>query len=252
MAPNTFLNDTTLTGSGGNADLGPYESTNYNVSAEWYFASESVVAASVFYKDIDNFVESEAGTERLFNSISDDADPTAFLNLVATGACTIDGFCNYSILRPRNAGNGEIKGFNLSYQQPFGESGFGIVGNYTFADGETAAGNDLPFQSRDQYNISPYYEKDALSARLTYGWRSEYLAGGFVAGAPPVSVDSYADLGASLSWKFNDTVQLNFDAQNLLDEEYFQYFQEEFQPANRYQTGRRYQVSMQVTFGSGR
>jgi iron complex outermembrane receptor protein len=248
MAPNTFLNDTTLTGSGGNANLGPYESTNYNVSAEWYFAAESVLAASVFYKDIENFIENEAGVERQFNAISDDADPTQFLNLVATGACTSDGFCNYSVLRPRNAGKGEIKGLNLSYQQPFGQTGFGIVGNYTFADGETAAGNDLPFQSENQYNISPYYEEGPLSARVTYGWRSEYLAGGFVSGAPPVSVDAYADLGLSLGWKFNETVQLNFDAQNLLDEEYFQYFEEEFQPANRYKTGRRYQASVQVKF----
>ncbi|HET6628550.1 MAG TPA: TonB-dependent receptor [Woeseiaceae bacterium] len=250
MAPNTFLNDTTLTGSGGNADLGPYESINYNVTAEWYFAPESVLAASVFYKDIDNFIESNAAIERQFNSISDDPDPVAFLNLVATGACTLDGFCDYSILRPRNAGSGEISGFNLSYQQPFGESGFGIVANYTFADGETAAGNDLPFQSQDQYNVSPYYEKGPLSARLTYGWRSEYLAGGFVAGAPPVSVDAYADMGASVSWTFSDTVQLNFDAQNLLDEEYFQYFGETFQPANRYNTGQRYQLSLQLDFGS--
>jgi iron complex outermembrane recepter protein len=248
MAPNTFLNDTTLTGSGGNADLGPYESTNYNVSAEWYFAAESVLAASVFYKDIENFIENEAGIERQFNAISDDADPTAFENLVATGACTSDGFCDYSILRPRNAGNGEIKGLTLSYQQPFGQTGFGVVANYTFADGETAAGNDLPFQSENQYNVSPYYERDPFSARVTYGWRSEYLAGGFVAGAPPVSVDAYADLGLSLGWKFNETVQLNFDAQNLLDEEYFQYFQEKFQPANRYKTGRRYQASVQVKF----
>lgn len=248
MAPNTFLNDTTLTGSGGNADIGPYESTNYNVSAEWYFAAESVVAASVFYKDIKNFIENEAGIERQFNSISDDADPTQFQNLVATGACTADGFCNYSILRPRNAGDGEIKGFNLSYQQPFGQTGFGVIANYTFADGETAAGNDLPFQSENQYNISPYYEVDPFSARVTYGWRSEYLAGGFVAGAPPVSVDAYADLGLTLGWKFNEMVQLNFDAQNLLDEEYFQYFEEKSQPANRYKTGRRYQFSVQLKF----
>jgi iron complex outermembrane recepter protein len=248
MAPNTFLNDTTLTGTGGNADLGPYESTNYNVSAEWYFAAESVLAASVFYKDITNFIENEAGVERLFNSISDDADPTAFENLVATGQCTADGFCDYSILRPRNAGDGEIKGVNLSYQQPFGQTGFGVIANYTFADGETAAGNELPFQSENQYNISPYYEKGPLSARVTYGWRSEYLAGGFVAGAPPVSVDAYADLGLSLGWTFNDTWQLNFDAQNLLDEEYFQYFQQESRPANRYKTGRRYQASVQFKF----
>jgi iron complex outermembrane receptor protein len=248
MAPSTFLNDTTLTGSGGNADLAPYESTNYNLSAEWYFAAESVLAAAVFYKDIDNFIENEAGIERLFNSISDDPDPTAFLNLVATGQCTIDGFCDYSILRPRNAGSGEIKGVTLSYQQPFGETGFGVYANYTYADGETAAGNDLPFQSENQYNISPYFERDQLSARMIYGWRSEYLAGGFVAGAPPVSVDDYADLGLSLGWKFNETVQLNFDAQNLLDEKYFQYFQEKFQPANIYKTGPRYQVSVQLHF----
>ena len=248
MAPNTFLNDTTLTGSGGNADIGPYESTNYNVSAEWYFAAESVVAASLFYKDIKNFIENEAGIERLFNSISDDDDPTAFENLVATGQCTADGFCDYSILRPRNAGDGEIKGINLSYQQPFGQTGFGITANYTYADGETAAGNDLPFQSENQYNISPYYEKDPFSARVTYGWRSEYLAGGFVAGAPPVSVDAYADLGLSLGWKFNEMISVNFDAQNLLDEEYFQYFQEKSQPANRYKTGRRFQASVQFKF----
>jgi iron complex outermembrane recepter protein len=248
MAPNTFLNDTTLTGSGGNSDLGPYESTNYNLAAEWYFASESVLAASVFYKDIENFVETEAGTERQFNSLSDDANPGVFLTFVAQGLCTADGFCDYSILRPRNSGNGEIKGFNLSYQQPFGQTGFGVIANYTFADGETAAGNDLPFQSENQYNISPYYERGPLSARVTYGWRSEYLAGGFVAGAPPVSVDAYADLGLSLGWKFNETWQLNFDAQNLLDEEYFQYFEQKSQPANIYKTGVRYQASIQVKF----
>ena len=248
MAPSTFLNDTTLTGSGGNADLGPYESTNYNLSAEWYFSTESVLAASVFYKDIDNFIETEAGVERLFNSLSDDADPGVFEDFVDQGLCTDDGFCDYSILRPRNSGNGDIKGLNLSYQQPFAETGFGILASYTYADGETAAGNDLPYQSENQYNISPYYEKGPVSARLTYGWRSEYLAGGFVAGAPPVSVDAYADLGLSLGWMFNDTWQLSFDAQNLLDEEYFQYFQEKSQPANIYKTGPRYQLSVQVHF----
>ncbi|TWI05897.1 TonB-dependent receptor [Luteimonas cucumeris] len=248
MAPTTFLNDTTLLGSGGNPDLGAYESANYNLSAEWYFADEALLAASLFYKDIDNFIETDAGIERQFNSLSDDPDPELFEEFVAQGLCTADGFCNYAITRPRNAGNGKIKGVNLSYQQPFADTGFGITANYTFADGETAAGNDLPYQSRNQYNLSPYYEKGPFSARVTYGWRSEYLAGGFVAGAPPVSVDEYADLGASLGWKFSEQVQLNFDAQNLLDEEYFQYFEEKFQPANRYSTGRRYQVSLQLRF----
>ena len=237
MAPNTFLNDTTLTGSGGNADLGPYESTNYNVSAEWYFASR-VGVGGIGVLQGHRQLHRERGRHRTAVQFDQRRRRSRrqFLNARRhRGAAPLDGFCSYSILRPRNSGSGEIKGLNLSYQQPFGQTGFGILANYTYADGETAAGNDLPFQSENQYNISPYYEQGPLSARVTYGWRSEYLAGGFVAGAPPVSVDSYADLGLSLGWKFNETWQLNFDAQNLLDEEYFQYFEEKSQPANTLQ-----------------
>jgi iron complex outermembrane recepter protein len=248
MAPNTFLNDSTLQGSGGNADLEPYESTNYNAAVEIYFAPESVLAVSLFFKDIDNFIESDPVIERHFNTASVN-NLEVFAGLLASGACTADGFCDYSITRARNAGKGDIKGVNLSYQQPFGASGFGVVANYTFADGETANGNPMPFQSENQYSLSPYYEKDPFSARVSLGWRSEYLAGGFVAGAPPVSVDPYADLSMSLGWKFTEALQLSFDAQNLLDEEYFQYFGgNRSQPANLYKTGRRYQVSMQLKF----
>lgn len=226
-ANNTFLNDTVLTGSGGNSALEAYESTNINAAIEWYFADEAVLAASVFYKRIDNFVETTTGVERFFNTLSDDADQTRWNELLATGACTADGFCDYDVLRPRNAGEGKVKGFNLSYQQPFGDTGFGVLGNYTYADGESAAGNDLPYQSQDQVSLSPYYERGPFSARLSYNWRSDYLAGGYVAGAPPVSVDAYGDLGASLGWEFSDNLQLSLDAQNLLDEKYFQYFGEE-------------------------
>ncbi|MCF5931015.1 TonB-dependent receptor, partial [Xanthomonas perforans] len=60
MVNNTFLNDTTLTGSGGNADLSPYESWNFNLSAEYYFAQQAVVAWSVFYKRIDNYIDTSA------------------------------------------------------------------------------------------------------------------------------------------------------------------------------------------------
>ncbi|HEY5802703.1 MAG TPA: TonB-dependent receptor [Lysobacter sp.] len=248
MANNIFLNDTTLTGSGGNAELNAYESTNFNLSAEWYFDEGALAAINFFHKDIANFIETDALTERQFNSISDDADPTQFNNFVAAGLCTADGFCDYSIQRPRNAGSGNVEGVTLSYQQPYADTGFGVVASYTYANGETANGNDLPYQSENQITFSPYYEKGPLSARLSYDWRSSYLAGGFVSGAPPVSVDAYGSLGASLGWRFNDNWQVSFDAQNLLDEEYFQYFGDKSQPANRYLTGRRYALSLQFKY----
>ncbi|UXI68978.1 TonB-dependent receptor [Tahibacter amnicola] len=247
MVNNTFLNDATLTGAGGNANLGPYESNNFNVSAEWYFADQSVLAASVFYKRVSNYIDRIARTERQYNSIRDN-NPTQWATMVGFNGCTADGFCDYSVSRPYNAGSARIKGFTLSYQQPFGETGFGVSTNYTFADGETNDGNDMPYQSRHSAAISPYYEQGPFSARLTYNYRSHYLAGGYVAGAAPASVDDYAEVGASIGWNFTENLGLSFDAMNLTDEKYFQYLGTKEFVAGKYSTGRRYMLTLRASF----
>ena len=247
MVNNTFLNDTTLNGSGGNADLSPYESWNYNLSAEYYFAPQSVVAWSLFYKKIDNYIDSSAVIERQYNSIRD-TSPATWANVVGTNGCTADGYCDYSIQRPRNAGSGHVKGFNLSFQQPFGESGFGLTANYTYANGENNSGDPLPYQSRNSVAFSPYYEKGPINARLTYNWRDSYLAGGYVAGSAPASVDDYAELGASFGYTFNENWSLTLDAQNLLNEEYFQYLGDKDHLASRYKSGRRYMATVHFKF----
>ncbi len=247
MVNNTFLNDTTLNGSGGNADLSPYESWNYNLSAEYYFAPQSVVAWSLFYKKIDNYIDSSAVIELHYNFIRD-TSPATWANVVGTNGCTADGYCDYSIQRPRNAGSGHVKGFNLSFQQPFGESGFGLTANYTYANGENNSGDPLPYQSRNSVAFSPYYEKGPINARLTYNWRDSYLAGGYVAGSAPASVDDYAELGASFGYTFNDNWSLTLDAQNLLNEEYFQYLGDKDHLASRYKSGRRYMATVHFKF----
>lgn len=247
MVNNTFLNDTTLTGSGGNAELSPYESWNFNLSAEYYFAQQSVVAWSVFYKKIDNYIDTSASVERQYNALRDTA-PQSWAQLVGSNGCTADGYCDYSIQRPRNAGQGKVKGFNLSFQQPFGDSGFGLTGNYTYANGENNTGDALPYQSRNSVAFSPYFEKGPLNARLTYNWRDSYLAGGYVAGAAPASVDDYAELGASLGVAFSPNWSLQLDAQNLLDEEYLQYLGDKDHLAGRYKSGRRYMATVHLKF----
>jgi len=247
MVNNTFLNDTTFTGSGGNAELSPYESWNYNASAEYYFAPQAVVAWSVFYKKIDNYIDTSAVVERQYNSLRD-TSPTTWPNIVGTHGCSADGYCDYSIQRPRNAGSGHVKGFNIAFQQPFGESGFGLTANYTYANGESSSGDPLPYQSRNSVAFSPYYEKGPINARLTYNWRDSYLAGGYVAGSAPASVDDYAELGASFGYTFNANWSLTVDAQNLLDEEYFQYAGDKDHVASRYKSGRRYMATVHFKF----
>ena len=247
---NTFLNDTVLTGSGGNAGLDPYKSVNFDLSAEWYFAEQSVLAASVFYKNIINYITTDSHIERQFNTIST-TDPDTYQRVYVQGGlgnCDTQGFCDYSVLRPLNGGKASVKGLTLSYQQPFGETGFGMYANYTLADGSTKSGQDLPYNSKNAYNISPYYEQGPFSARITYGWRSHYLAGGYVAGAPPASVDDYRELDASASWRFSENFSLNLNAMNLLDETYLQYLGQKDMIAGKYKTGRRYMASLHFEF----
>ncbi|MBT2116542.1 TonB-dependent receptor [Dyella sp. LX-66] len=244
---NLFLNDSVLTGSGGNSKLDPYKSSNFSASAEWYFAPQSVLALTGFYKKIDNYIFVDSAIEQHYNSAHDN-DPTTFARLVANGQCTANGFCGYDISRPRNVGGGKVKGVSLSYQQPFADTGFGVVANYTYADATLDSGGALPYSSKNSYSLSPYYEKGPYSARLTYNWRSSYLAGGYIAGAPPATTGSYKDLGATIGYKLNDNISFTLDGMNLLNSKYVQYLQSESMPLNKYTTGRRYMLAAHVNF----
>lgn len=247
MVNNTFLNDSTLTGAGGNADLKPYEAINFNATVEWYFAEQSVLAFGVFHKHMLNYIDRVARIERQYNSIRDN-NPDQWAGMIGFNGCAADGFCNYSVSRPYNAGSAKIKGFTVNFQQPFGDTGFGIQANYTYADGETSQGNAMPYQSKDSISISPYYEKDNWTARITYNFRSNYLAGGYVAGAAPASVDDYTDVAASVSYAFTPNLSLSFDGSNLLDEKYFQYLGTKDYLAGQYSTGRRYMLTLRANF----
>lgn len=242
---NLFLNDSVLTGSGGNAKLSPYKSNNYSVSAEWYFAPQSVLALTGFYKDISNYIFVDSAIEQHYNSAKDN-DPATFAKQVTQGLCTADGFCGYSVSRPRDTGAGKVKGFSVSYQQPLFDTGFGVVANYTYADAKLASGGALPYSSKNSYSLSPYYEKGPFSARLTYNWRSSYLAGGYIAGAPPATTGSYKDLGASLGYKLTDNISFSLDAMNLLNSKYTQYLGTKDLPVAEYTTGRRYMATVHV------
>ncbi|SDG29437.1 TonB-dependent receptor [Dyella sp. 333MFSha] len=240
---NLFLNDSVLTGSGGNPDLKDYKSKNYSVSAEWYFAPQSYLAVTGFLKQIDNYTVVDSANETQFNSGLVN-DPTTFARQVAQGLCTADGFCTYSISRPRNTGSGKVRGGSISYQQAFWDTGFGTTASYTYAKGTLDSGGALPYNSQNAYSISPYYENGPFSARVTYNWRSKYLAGGYIAGAPPATTADYGDLGATLGWKLNKAVSFTLAGMNLTNEKYKQYLTVTSMPVAKYTTGRRYMASV--------
>ncbi|MFI4980636.1 MAG: TonB-dependent receptor, partial [Nevskiales bacterium] len=144
MAPYVVTNDTVLTGAGGNAHLDPYKSINLNLAAEWYFAPESLLSATYFHKQIINYIEQGAGTERLFDSLFK-TSPIQYGQLPTSADCDGNGFCNFGITRPENGGRAAVDGFAVSFQEPFSDTGFGIRGNLTYADGRTKTGGALPY-----------------------------------------------------------------------------------------------------------
>ena len=54
----------TGTATGGNPDLEPIRSTNYDAGLEWYFAEGSLLSATLFYMDLDNYVGFGSETRR--------------------------------------------------------------------------------------------------------------------------------------------------------------------------------------------
>jgi iron complex outermembrane receptor protein len=79
------------------------------------------------------------------------------------------------------------------------------------------------------------------TASVSYNWRSEYLAGGYVAGAPDSYTGAFKELDASAGYAFNKNFSLNLNMLNLLNSKYTQYFGPgTTQLANEYVSGREF------------
>jgi iron complex outermembrane receptor protein len=213
------LLDTVNSGNGGNPDLDPYRASNFDVSGEWYLGDEGLVALTFFYKDVRSFIVRQAADEQHFNILTGQVE-------------------TYSVSRPRNGSGGEIQGSELTYQNRlFGD--FGIQANYTYADGSTDEGLQIPYSSKHTINLTPYYDNGTINARVTYGWRSKYFRE-IGRNGVAVTTDEYAQLDASFGWRLTDNIELTAQILNMLDETHYEYAGEENRPLNIYQNGRRY------------
>jgi len=114
------------------------------------------------------------------------------------------------------------------------------------SDGEASGGRPLPFNSKSQFNISPYFENDRLAARITYNWRDKYFTR--VSGSQDLWTMDYHSLDASVTYKVNDYLSVGLEGMNLLDEQYHSYFGNEKLLNGAYKSGRRYMASLRFAF----
>jgi len=208
----------------GNPFLKPAESDQFDVSLEWFFSDVGSLTATFFYKDLNNFITTGTRTEQITNP-----------NTGVTQTVRITG--------PENGKGGEIKGFELGYQQtydflPWHLDGLGFQANFTYVDSEGVpndafsgidpeanprdfAFDDLPLerQSDEVINLVAFYQKGPVELRFAYNYNSSFLlTARDVITQLPVWNDSQGFLDASFKYRVTDRLQLSLEAKNLNDE----------------------------------
>ncbi|WP_419571763.1 TonB-dependent receptor [Rheinheimera sp.] len=215
------------TAGGGNKDLKPTESKNYDFALEYYFADASSIYGTLFRRDIDGFV---VGFRRAVTAPKSATDPTPY---------------KFILTQPYNASEGELSGAELGVvwfpeNLPAVLDGFGIQASYTSlsssqttpdtnSEGEITAyrTTDLFGVSDSSYSVVLAYDKDKLGMRLSYAWRKDFLANYEAAlFANPLEVrrKSEASMDFQLSYQLTDQWEITLDGTNLTNELYQSYY----------------------------
>jgi iron complex outermembrane receptor protein len=222
----------TGTGTGGNPDLKPIRSTNYDATLEWYFAKRSLLSAGLFYMDLQNYVS--FGSETLSYITYSSQAPQGEL-------------IPYLLSVPVNA-KGRVQGVELAYQQAINDN-FGVLANYTYADGKQTSlvtnGDDrLVGTSKNTYNLSGYFENAHFSARVSYTYRSAFFSG--LDRNTAFSQDDIGNLSASLVYTLNKMLSFNLDGQNLNNPTLKYYALNSDQPRAFYKNGVQYYFTVHM------
>ncbi|HEA15838.1 MAG TPA: TonB-dependent receptor [Pseudoalteromonas prydzensis] len=212
---------------GAGPSLQPYKAKQYDVGLEWYFAEESLIATSLFFKNISGLTKET--TEEVFS----EAELAALgIDLGETDPSTV----TWQVTQLVNTDAEGMWGAEFIYQQPFSFlpepfNGLGLQTNYTYIDYTrdiedpfygTALNLVEEETSKNTYNITLYYQVEDWSARFSYnyrgGYNKQYLneykdESTFVRG-----YDAKAKLNFSARYKLTEKMSLSFEAVNLTDE----------------------------------
>ena len=229
LGASSWGSDLNRTGGGGNPNLKPVTSTNFDGNLEWYFMPRGLVSVGAFSMDLQDYVAFGTEERQLFSELTNQLE-------------------TYLVSVPVNS-NGSVTGLELVYEQPIGDS-FGVSANYTYADGKTAhtwadGSNNLVGTSKDTYNLGAYFENTMFSARVSYSYRTEFLIG--LSGANPYYQDDFGTLSLALTYKPNDWLSFSLDAMNLNDPE-LNYYQSATAPTAFYNNGRQFYLNLRARF----
>jgi len=232
-----------ITASRGNPNLKPYKDTTLDVSVEYYFGKVGLLSASVFQKNIKNFI----GSQTLENvPFSETGVP--YTTIPGATANTI--VSEFSM--PVNvAGTKKLTGVELAAQAelsflpaPFDK--LGVVANYTYVDADEA----LTGISKTSYNATLYYETDRWGLRGSLSHRTRWYTGRSedVMSASTRGFEGSTYVDAAAFYNITDKLQVSLDAINLTNQKDTQFWGQNRYLYNQNQSGSTYMMGLSYKF----
>lgn len=194
---------------GGNPNLNPTYSLNFDLMGEYYFSNVGVVNAGVFYKSI---------TDPIFQD--------SFIG-------NYNGMSGVQFTAPNNAGKAWLGGFETGIMRRFDFlpgflKYFGTQLNATLmtSEMEKPSGRKvaLPYQAKQLYNAQLFFEKGGFNIRAAYNFKGKYAIEYAEDDINDLYYGKYSTLDAGLSYRVTKYLTLFSDVNNILNKPLIYHF----------------------------
>ncbi len=184
----------------GNSTLKPTTSDNLDVLAERYFRSVGLLSGGVFYKRMNDYIYNFRFIEQAFGD-------------------------RYEVTQPQNGRTATLWGVELALQNqlrflPAPFDGLGVYANYTWTDSnasypDRSEDSTLPGQSRHLGNVSLWYEKHGLTAKVSWNFHGKYIDEVGGEAAEDVYYDDHTQVDINVGARLTRNIRLYADFLNL-------------------------------------
>lgn len=248
----------TVSISGSNPYLKPYQVKSFDLSFEHYGEDGSAYSVGYFFKDITSFISTITTRETWKGAVAQD--------LKAAWAAVGSNEITAVTTGPGNRAGGTVQGLEVGALKTFDNlpgfwSGFGVQANYTYAtskDKDAAStiahpsvvepGNGLEGFAKNSYNLTAFYDKDGVEVRLAYNYRGDFMNSRSGDGLSAEYNAAYGQIDFSTSYEINDNLTASFEIANLTNEKRVQYLGQRDRVSYVEMSGARYQLGLRAKF----
>ena len=192
------------TGGGGNPKLNPYKADQLDLSYEWYFHSESLLAVAGFFKDVKDYIGAGQSLQ------------------------TIAG-TTYIVTSENNTPGGNIAGVELTLQSRFFFlpgflSDFGVYANHAYVSSniheQSPQPNPYPMVglAKGTSEFDLYYNKGGFESRVAVKHHTAFTVAPTWVGTTLKQLAPETTLDASVSYNFERGWSMRVQGHNLTNE----------------------------------